>query len=119
MNEMALPHTVFCVLDTVARRTGFTVSDIIGMRRFGPLTCARAAAAWTMMRHLEMTYVQIGFVLSGRDHSTVVNMMQLMEGMISIGDPVCDVLRDINEALRPILSTYRNNQCHEEKKLPL
>lgn len=89
------------VLDVVSEQTGFSVGDMVSYNRARPVATARAAAMWTLSRHLNLTDQQVGLVLNGRHPSTVVSSLQLVEGLITINDPICDVLREINNALRP------------------
>lgn len=77
--ELWEPSTAQVALrDAVARAFGFEPSALVGQSRRKPVVLARHAAVWVMRnRWPSMSYPQIGKMLGGRDHSTMINALQL------------------------------------------
>lgn len=55
----------------VAERHGLTVADLVGPSRKAYIVCARAEAAYRILRSTDLTLREIGLRLGGRDHSTI------------------------------------------------
>ncbi len=69
------------VLQTVARETGVSVEEMRGARRTRHLVQARQVAAWLLARtRPELSLPQIGRLLGGRDHTTIIHAIRTVEG---------------------------------------
>ena len=68
-----LPAACITIIRETAREHGLTKADIVGPRRQARVVQARYEAAYRMQTELEMTLMAIGFVLGGRNHSTVLH----------------------------------------------
>lgn len=64
------------VIESVARDFGMTSADILGKRRHNELVDARAVVAMTLKRWGRKSYPEIGRIMGGRDHSTVIHAVQ-------------------------------------------
>lgn len=62
------------LVTAIATDAGFTYAEIVGRARSGPLVAVRAVCC-RILRERGMSYPQIGRVLGGRDHSTIINAL--------------------------------------------
>lgn len=60
------------ILDTIARRYGITVDDLLGKRKNATFIKARGEAAYIFRIHLKWSYPRIGFIM-GKDHTTIIH----------------------------------------------
>lgn len=77
--------TALAVVHSVSARTGFAVAAMAGRVRSAALVTARAQAA-RELRDLDFTLEEIGRVLGGRHHTTIMNMLE----SLAIGRPESD-----------------------------
>ncbi|HBH20421.1 MAG TPA: chromosomal replication initiator protein DnaA [Candidatus Peribacter riflensis] len=61
------------VLESVSRYYSVSVQDMIGQSRVREILVPRQIAMFLGKKHLRMSYVRLGEVFSGRDHTTVMN----------------------------------------------
>jgi chromosomal replication initiator protein len=84
---------VGAIMKVVAYEMGVRATAICGPNRSVPLTRARFAICW-LARHLTpMSYAQIGIVLGGRDHTTIIHAEQRGAGL-RVTDPAFRMLTD-------------------------
>lgn len=70
------PSRLAQLLDASAEATGQPVSALTGRRRTVSVTWARFAYVWAAHIGLRASTREIGEVLGGRDHSTIVNAVE-------------------------------------------
>ena len=61
------------VLSVVASFYNITTVDLIGKSRNSNIVLPRHIAMYILKYHYNFTYVRIGQILNGRDHTTVMN----------------------------------------------
>lgn len=61
------------IIDQVAYETGVSPWDLRGQRRFASLFRPRCAVCWLARRLTSTSLPQIGALLGGRDHSSILN----------------------------------------------
>ena len=64
------------ILAGVAERHGMTVAAMISRKRQGRFVNARCEAALSLREHTGLSLAEIGFMLGGRDHTTVIHMLE-------------------------------------------
>jgi len=61
------------ILQEVADRTGFTIEELVSMRRHQPLCDARNELYYRLKDETTWSYPRIGKFLGDRDHSTIIS----------------------------------------------
>ncbi|MFN3474065.1 MAG: helix-turn-helix domain-containing protein [Blastomonas sp.] len=73
------PITARRIIEIVAHHTGVTVAEIKGPRRFPQFVNARHTATLLIRQYRpDLSYPQIGRLLGGRDHSTIIHGQRLI-----------------------------------------
>jgi chromosomal replication initiator protein len=80
------------VLECVSRYYSVSVQDMIGASRVREILVPRQITMFLGKKHLRMSYVRLGEVFSGRDHTTVMNAVEKIEGKMQ-NDP--QLLREV------------------------
>lgn len=62
-----------------SQASGFTVAELQSVRRSKRLAHARQCLAWIMKKQSTLSLPQIGRKLGGRDHSTVIHAIKMVE----------------------------------------
>lgn len=70
-------HSAGRAVAEVAGAHGLTPADLTGRSRIAPIVLARAEAAYRLRFETELFCWQIGVLLGGRDHSTIVHLTQV------------------------------------------
>lgn len=91
------------VIQDVAFQMGLRRADITGPRRFPPLFRARAAICWLAREVTPASLPQIGAMLGGRDHSSIIRACRRAADMRD-RDPAFAALTD------GLLAHYRRLQ---------
>jgi chromosomal replication initiation ATPase DnaA len=73
------PITAKRIIEIVAKHADISIADIKGQCRKAPLVHARHVAA-LLIRHWrpDLSYPQIGRLMGGRDHSTIIHGQRLI-----------------------------------------
>jgi|GEM_PF-2228651 len=74
------------IMGFVSWHTGIPLDDILQSSRAVPLTIARFKAAYLLKRERKPSLPQIGRMLGGRDHTTVLHGIRRAEEMIASGE---------------------------------
>jgi len=80
------------MLECISRYYSVSVQDMIGASRVREILVPRQIVMFLGKKHLRMSYVRLGEVFSGRDHTTVMNACQKIEEKMQ-NDP--QVLREV------------------------
>ncbi len=67
------------VLEAVSRYYSVSVQDMIGQSRVREILIPRQIAMFLGKKHLSLSFVRLGEVFSGRDHTTVMNANEKIE----------------------------------------
>lgn len=67
------------VLRLIAQAHGLTSADVTGSCRLRTVVPVRHMAAWILVHRGRLSRTQIGRLLGGRDHSTVINSVKVFE----------------------------------------
>jgi chromosomal replication initiation ATPase DnaA len=62
-------------IEAIAKEHRFTLEDILGKNRFGPLVKVRRKCI-VMLREKGYSTTEIGRIMGGRDHSTICHALQ-------------------------------------------
>ncbi len=81
------------ILEAVSRYYSVSVQDMLGQSRVREILFPRQIAMYLGKKHLVMSYVRLGEVFSGRDHTTVMNAVEKIEERMQ-NDP--QLLREIH-----------------------
>ncbi|TSC79402.1 MAG: chromosomal replication initiator protein [Candidatus Peregrinibacteria bacterium Gr01-1014_25] len=87
------------VMEAVSRYYSVSVQDMIGASRVREVLIPRQIAMYLLKKHMDISYVRIGECFSGRDHTTVMNAVQRVEGRLHT-DP--QLLRELRSLEREI-----------------
>jgi len=86
----------------VAQNVGVTVAKLTGRKRNRSLATARGIAAYLLRQRLKLSLQEIGRMLGGRDHSTVISAIRAIEHRLARGDPFLGAriraLKDVTDA---------------------
>ncbi len=80
------------VMEGVSRYYSVSVQDMIGQSRVREILVPRQIAMQLLKKYLRMSYVRIGEVFEGRDHTTVMNAVEKIESKLQ-NDP--QLLREV------------------------
>jgi chromosomal replication initiator protein len=80
------------VLEAVSRYYSVSMQDMVGPSRVRQVLLPRQIAMHLGKKHLRMSYVRLGEAFGGRDHTTVMNAIEKIEGVLHT-DP--QLLREI------------------------
>jgi hypothetical protein len=72
------------ILNEVSRLTGISVTQIIGRSRITEIKNARHGAVWLLFNHSPLTLSKIGEHLGGRDHSTIIHSIDVVNDCLSL-----------------------------------
>jgi chromosomal replication initiator protein len=100
--EAEIPPSL--ILEETARYFGLSVDDLVSPSRSRPLTTARHVAMYLLRECTALSYVRIGELFGGRDHTTVLH------GVTKIGTNMRDrepVYRHVQELSRTIRERAR------------
>lgn len=78
------------IVSSVAKDFGLDPSDITGLSRTRDIVDARATVAAVLKRWGRLSYPAIGRVLGGRDHSTVIHAVSMLDIYIRRNPTVAD-----------------------------
>jgi chromosomal replication initiator protein len=67
------------VMETVSRYYSVSMQDMIGQSRVREILMPRQIAMYLLKKYLRMSYVRLGELFSGRDHTTVMNAVEKIE----------------------------------------
>lgn len=67
------------VIGLIAQAHGLTFADVTGPSRNREIVTVRHMAAWVLLQRGRLSRAQIGRILGGRDHSTVINSVRVFE----------------------------------------
>lgn len=67
------------VITLTAQAHGMTYADLTGPSRNRRIVSVRHMAAWILLKRGRLSRAQIGRLLGGRDHSTVINSIRMFE----------------------------------------
>jgi chromosomal replication initiator protein len=95
------------IIEIVAHHTGVSVDDIKGPCRVQKMVNARHIASLLMRQYRpDLSYPQIGGLLGGRDHSTIIHGQRLIQDRLRRDPDLAEVLEHaefdvVYEALHP------------------
>ncbi len=93
------------VLEETARYFGLSVEDLVSPSRSRPLTTARHVAMYLLRECTAMSYVRIGELFGGRDHTTVLHGVTKIQKNMRDREPI---YRHVQELSRSIRERARN-----------
>ncbi len=70
------------ILESVSRYYSVSVQDMIGASRVREILLPRQVAMYLGKKHLGTTYVHLGEMFSGRDHTTVMNAVEKITDLL-------------------------------------
>lgn len=80
------------VMEAVSKYYSVSVQDMIGQSRVREILIPRQIAMHLLKKYVRMSYVRIGEVFEGRDHTTVMNAVEKIEAKLQ-NDP--QLLREV------------------------
>ncbi|NPA26175.1 MAG: chromosomal replication initiator protein DnaA [Chloroflexi bacterium] len=94
--------TAEAVLDLVARTYDVSVEDLKGKRRSRRIAYPRQVAMYLLRNEVGLSWPQIGELLGGRDHSTVMHGYRKIEEQIAQDPMLRREIREIQERLNQL-----------------
>jgi chromosomal replication initiator protein len=88
------------ILEETARYFGLAVDDLVSPSRSRPLTTARHVAMYLLRECTAMSYVRIGELFGGRDHSTVLHGVTKIDKNMRDREPVYRHVQDLSRIIR-------------------
>jgi chromosomal replication initiator protein len=76
------------VLQVVARLSGTTVEALVSSRRWRSVALPRHVAMWLLRARTMMSFPEIGSVVGGRDHTTVISAVRKIARLCDESDEV-------------------------------
>ena len=95
-----VPLTVERIISEVARTYNVTASDIRGPKRNSAVSAARRTAAYVVREITGLSMEEIGKEFGGRDHSTIVYSIRVMEKDIQNDSHLKETVEDIIKNVR-------------------
>ncbi|MBL7662458.1 chromosomal replication initiator protein DnaA [bacterium] len=94
------PVTIELVQRGVSDFYGTTVKDLLGKRRTKNIAQPRQVAMFLCRKLTPASYPEIGVLFGGRDHSTVIHAIQVVEERIKTDSKFSSELRSVEDKLR-------------------
>ena len=88
------------ILDAVARYHGVTIDDLKGKARHKEIVAPRHLAMYLLRTDARLSYPQIGILLGGRDHSSVLHACEKLTAEIERGAASANDARAVRDLLR-------------------
>ena len=87
------------IINKTAQYFNFKPAEILGASRKAPLVRARHITAHLLKLELRLPYEQIGDLLGGRDHTTIMHGVEKIEGLIAREPELGRTIADIKQLL--------------------
>jgi len=88
------------ILEETARYFGLSVDDLVSPSRSRPLTTARHVAMYILRECTAMSYVRIGELFGGRDHTTVLHGVTKIDKNMRDREPVYRHVQELSRTIR-------------------
>jgi len=88
------------IVDAVARHFGVTVEELCGKARHKEIVAPRHLAMYLLREDARLSYPQIGALLGGRDHSSVLHACEKIGRDVERSGPSANDARTVRESLR-------------------
>jgi chromosomal replication initiator protein len=88
------------IIDAVARYFNITAAELTGKRRTREFTEPRMVAAYIMTENLTIPLINIGEMLGGRDHATVIYSRNKIAGLLKSDKKLKAAVTDITELIK-------------------
>jgi chromosomal replication initiator protein len=88
------------ILEETAHYYGLSVDDLVSPSRSRPLTTARHVAMYLLRECTAMSYVRIGELFGGRDHTTVLHGVTKIDKNMRDREPVYRQVQDLSRIIR-------------------
>ncbi len=88
------------VLEETARYFGLSVEDLVSPSRSRPLTTARHVAMYLLRECTAMSYVRIGELFGGRDHTTVLHAVTKIQKNMRDREPIYRHVQELSRSIR-------------------
>lgn len=88
------------VLEETARYFGLSVDDLVSPSRSRPLTTARHVAMYLLRECTAMSYVRIGELFGGRDHTTVLHAVTKIAKNMRDREPIYRHVQELSRSIR-------------------
>ena len=89
------------ILDIVAEHFDLTASDLIGNKRNSKIVFPRQIAMYLCRNMTEVTLKNIGKVLGGRDHTTIMNGISKIENEVETSDNTREIIDILKKKINP------------------
>ena len=89
------------ILDIVAEHFDLTASDLIGNKRNSKIVFPRQIAMYLCRNMTEVTIKNIGKVLGGRDHTTIMNGISKIENEVETSDSTREIIDILKKKINP------------------
>jgi chromosomal replication initiator protein len=88
------------ILEETARYFGLSVEDLVSPSRSRPLTTARHVAMYLLRECTAMSYVRIGELFGGRDHTTVLHGVTKIAKNMRDREPIYRHVQELSRSIR-------------------
>lgn len=88
------------VLESVSRYYSVSVQDMLGASRVREILVPRQIAMFLGKAHLRMSFVKLGEIFSGRDHTTVMNAVEKIEEKMQHDPQMLREIRALEQELK-------------------
>ena len=87
------------VMKTVSSEYGVRVTDITGNKKSRDISLPRQISMYLIRRLTRLSYPEIGRLMGGKDHSTVVKGVKKMNGMLNENQELARRIRTVEKRL--------------------
>lgn len=87
------------VLESISRYYSVSVTDMLGASRVREILIPRQIAMYLGKKHMNMSFVNLGEMFSGRDHTTVMNAVSKIERQMNGDSRLLREIRAIEQEL--------------------
>lgn len=95
------------IIATVAKIYGFTTKQIVGKKRYPKIAEARHLCIYLCRTLLGITYMEIGKIFGGKDHSTVVYSIKKIEDLIVTNKVMNNLVTEVTMQCKKNLSSMK------------
>lgn len=95
------------IIATVAEIYGFTAKQIVGKKRYPKIAEARHLCIYLCRTLLGITYMEIGKIFGGKDHSTIVYSIKKIEEMIVTNKVMNNLVTEVTMLCKKNLSNMK------------
>ena len=90
------------IINLIAEHFDISVDDILSDKRHSKLVIARQICMYLCRTRLGISYIEIGKIFGGKDHSTVIHSVNKIKDIINSDSEISSIVKKINTFLQDV-----------------